>query len=74
MSFTAIKMNSLKRFIFGFAVGLFVAAIAWSYSVYFQISIALVQGIVGSLLLAISCGIVATIGNLDKLMDNIPHL
>lgn len=67
-------MNSLKRFLFGMSIGLFLAAIAWSYSAYFHVSISLVQGIVGSLLLALSCGIVATVTNLNKLMDNLPNL
>ncbi len=66
--------SSLKRFIFGIAMGLFLAMICWSYSVYFHVAISLVQGIIGSLFLAISCGIIATIGNLDKLMDNLPWL
>lgn len=63
----------MKRFISGLAVGIFLAAIAWSYSAYFHVPISLVQGIIGSSLLAIFCGIIATIGGLDKLMDNIPH-
>ncbi len=67
-------MNSLKRFLFGLGVGIFLAAIAWSYSVYFDVSISLVRGIIGSLLLAFACGIVAIFSNLDKLMDNLPHL
>ena len=69
-----MKMKSFKRFLFGIAVGLFVGAIAWSYSAYFDVSISLVQGIVGSLLLAIFCGIVTTLSSLDKLMDNLPNL
>ena len=67
-------MNSIKRFTFGMGIGLFLAAIAWSYSAYFYVSISLIQGVIGSLLLAIFCGIIATIGSFDKLMDNLPHL
>ncbi len=65
---------SIKDFILGGAVGLFVAMIAWSYSAFFHVAISLSEGIIGTLLLAISCGIVAMIGNIDKLMDNLPFL
>ena len=65
-------MNSLKRFLIGVAAGLFCAAIAWSYTLFFHASISLWQGILGSSLLAIACGIVATVGGLEKLMDNLP--
>ena len=67
-------MNSLKRFLFGVAVGFFCAAIAWSYTIFFHASIPLWQGILGSSLLAITCGIVTTVGDLDTLTDNIPFL
>lgn len=68
------SQSSIKRFLFGVAVGIFVAMIIWSYSAYYYVSVSLVQGIIGSLLLAISCGVVATLGNLDKLIDSIPFL
>ena len=67
-------MNAIKRFTFGLAVGLFLVAIAWSYSAYFHVSISLVQGVIGSLFFAIFCGIIATVSSLDKLMDNLPNL
>ncbi len=68
------SLSSIKRFTFGMGIGLFISLIVWSYSAYYHVSISLVQGIIGSLLLAISCGTVATLGNLDKLIDNIPFL
>ena len=64
----------MKRFISGLAVGLFLVGIAWSYSAYFHVSISLIEGIVGGSLLAVFCGIIATIGGFDKLMDNLPNL
>ncbi|MDJ0901298.1 MAG: hypothetical protein QNJ55_21080 [Xenococcus sp. MO_188.B8] len=64
----------VKRFIFGIAIGLFVAMICWSYSAYFLVSISLFQGILGCLLLAISCGLVAAISDPDTLLDNFPFL
>ena len=67
-------LNSMKRFTLGAMGGIFLAAIYWSYSVYFQVSFSLAHGIIGSLFLAISCGVIATITNLDKLMDNFPPL
>lgn len=63
---------SIKHFILGVAIGLFVAIIAWSYSAYFNVSISIWQGIVSSLILAISFGILASIGDLNKLMDSLP--
>jgi hypothetical protein len=66
--------SSIKRFIFGMISGLLLAAIAWSNSDYFNVAISMVQGIVGSIVLAITFGIIATIGSLDKLMDNLPFL
>ena len=65
---------SIKRFIFGGIVGIFVAIIVWSYSAFFHVAIPLSQGIVGTFILTISCGMVAAIGNINKLMDNLPFL
>jgi hypothetical protein len=66
--------SSIKRFIFGMAIGLFLAAIAWSNCAYFHVVISVVQGIVGSVVLAITFGIIATVSSLDKFMDNLPFL
>ncbi len=66
--------DSIKRFTFGFFVGMFIAAIYWSYSASFHVSFALAHGIISSLFLAISCGVIAAITSLDKLMDNFPPL
>ena len=65
---------SIKRFLSGVLLGLFIAVIVWSYSAYFHSSISFTQGIIGSLFLAISFGVVATISDIDKLMDSIPFL
>lgn len=62
------------RFAIGLLVGLFLAAIFWLYSIEFHASISLVQGIIGSLLLAISCGIIAAFSGLDKIFENFPNL
>ncbi len=66
--------SSIKRFLFGVGIGIFISLIAWSYSAYFHVSIHVYQGIMGTLLLAISCGVVANIGSIDKLMDNFPDI
>ncbi|MDJ0736995.1 MAG: hypothetical protein QNJ47_23495 [Nostocaceae cyanobacterium] len=66
--------SSIKGFLSGVAVGIFVAMIFWSYSAFSHVSIPLSQGIIGTLLLAISCGIIATIGGIDKLMDKFPPI
>ncbi len=71
------KMNFksfAKRFLAGVAVGLFIAAIAWSYSVFFHANIAPQQGLVGLLVLLAACGAIATIADLETLMDNLPPL
>jgi hypothetical protein len=62
---------SIKRFVLGMAVGLFIAAIFWSYSAFYYVPISSIYGVVGTVLLAVCCGIIATVSSLDKLMDNI---
>jgi hypothetical protein len=68
------KLSPIKRFAIGLLAGLFIAGIFWLYSVYFHVPIPLAQGIIGSSLLAISCGIIATVSGLDKLFDNFPTI
>ncbi|MBF2014637.1 MAG: hypothetical protein IGS23_05365 [Rivularia sp. T60_A2020_040] len=71
------KLSASKRFArfaIGLLAGLFIAGIFWLYSIYFYVPIPLVQGIIGSLILAISCGIIATISGLDKIFENFPNL
>ncbi len=69
-----MSLQSIKRFLFGIAIGLFLAMICWSYSAFCHVSISLFQGILGCLILAISCGLVAAISDLDTLLDNFPSL
>jgi hypothetical protein len=64
----------IKRFIFGILTGFFVAAIYWSYSSYFHASFSLAYGMMSSLFVALSCGVIATLISLDKLIDNLPFL
>ena len=66
--------SNIKKFSIGLLIGLFIAGIFWLYSIYFHVSIPLIQGIIGSSLLAISCGIIATVSGLDKLFDNFPNI
>ena len=66
--------SSIKRFICGAMVGIFLAVIYWSYSVYFHASFSLAHGILSSLILVIACGAIATFMSLDQLMDNFPQL
>ena len=61
-----------QRFICGVIFGLFLSMIAWSYSVYYDVSISFVQGGFSTLLLAVSFGFIGVFGNLDNVMDNIP--
>ncbi|BAY81720.1 hypothetical protein NIES267_11970 [Calothrix parasitica NIES-267] len=68
------KFDAIKKFAIGILAGLFIAGIFWLYSIYFHVSIPLVQGIIGSLLLAISCGIIATVSGINKLFDNFPNI
>ena len=68
------QSSNIKKFTIGLLAGLFIAGIFWLYSIYFHVPIPLVQGIIGSLLLAISCGIIATVGGINKLFDNFPNI
>lgn len=68
------KLSPIKRFAIGILAGLFIAGIFWLYSIYFHVPISLVQGIIGSSLLAISCGIIAIVSGLDKVFDNFPGI
>lgn len=68
------KLSAIKKFAIGILAGLFIAGIFWLYSIYFHVPISLVQGIIGSSFLAISCGIIATVSGLDKLFDNFPNI
>ena len=68
------KLSPIKRFAIGLFAGLFIAGIFWLYSIYFYVPISLVQGIIGSSLLAISCGIIATVSGIDKVFDNFPNI
>lgn len=65
---------SIKRFILGATIGLLFAAVGWSYSAYCNVPVSLLQGTIGSLVLAISLGIIASIGDIDELIDNLPFL
>lgn len=66
-----MNLQSIKRFIVGLGVGLFIAVIFWSYSSFYYVAISLTQGIIASVLLGVCCGILATFSSIDKLMDNI---
>ncbi|MEM9506205.1 MAG: hypothetical protein AAGA16_00820 [Cyanobacteria bacterium P01_E01_bin.35] len=66
-----MNLQLVKRFLFGMAVGLFIAIILWSYSMFFYVATSVTQGVIGSLLLAVCCGIIATFSSIDKLMDNL---
>lgn len=65
--------SNIKKFSIGLLIGLFIAAVSWLCSIYFHVSISLIQGIIGSSLLAISFGILATISGIDKLLNNLPE-
>jgi hypothetical protein len=69
-----MNQHLIKRFTCGTLAGLFVAAIYWSNSAYFQVSFSLAYGIINSLFLVILFGVIATIIDLDKLIDNFPPL
>jgi hypothetical protein len=50
-------MSSIKRFSTGAIFGLVIAAIYWSTTYYFGYQLTLIQGIIGCLILAITCGL-----------------
>ncbi|MEL7246346.1 MAG: hypothetical protein AAGM40_29060 [Cyanobacteria bacterium J06573_2] len=68
------QSSNIKKFTLGLLAGLFIAGIFWLYSIYFHVPISLAQGIIGSSLLAISCGVIATVSGIDKLFDNFPNI
>lgn len=59
------------RFSLGSLVGVSIAALYWSYSVYFQIQIPLGLGIFGSSILTICCGVAAINKNLDRFIEDL---
>ena len=65
---------SIQRYLLGTLAGLVLIIVFWSYSAYFYVSVPLIQGILGSLVLLISCGAIAMIGSLDELIDSFPML
>ena len=67
------QSSNIKRFTIGLLIGLSIAAVSWLCSIYFHVSISLLQGIIGSSLLAISFGILATVSGIDKLLNNLPE-
>ena len=64
----------IKRFVLGASVGIFMSLIYCSYSIFAHSTPSLAQGIIGSLILAIACGAIATFTSLEKLMDNFPPI
>ncbi|MEM7552642.1 MAG: hypothetical protein AAF378_00810 [Cyanobacteria bacterium P01_A01_bin.84] len=70
----ANKLSGIRRFVYGLLVGLFFAGLLYLYSVYFYVYIPLVQGIIGSLVLGISCGAIALTNGVDKVFDNLPKI
>jgi len=64
----------LRRFVPGVAVGMLLALIAWSYSIFFGVSISLIHGLIGTVVLAIACGAIAVTTNFSTLMDRLPFL
>ena len=71
---TATLSGIIKRFAVGLLTGLFLAAILWLYSIYFHIPISLAQGIIGTSVIGISCGTLATVSGIDKVFDNLPNI
>ncbi|MEM7727078.1 MAG: hypothetical protein AAF208_12005 [Cyanobacteria bacterium P01_A01_bin.45] len=68
------KLSAAKRFAFGLIIGLFIAGLFWLYSIYFNVYIPSLQGIIGATVLAISCGAIAVMSGIDKVFDNIPKI
>jgi uncharacterized membrane protein YfcA len=67
-------IQRLVRFLIGVLAGLFIAGIFWLYSIYFHVPINQAQGIIGSSLLAISCGTIASVSGINKLFENFPNI
>lgn len=65
--------SNIKKFTIGLLIGLVICVLSWLCSIYFHVSIPLIQGIIGSLLLSISFGVLATFSGIDKLLNNLPE-
>ena len=63
-----------KRCLPGMAVGVFLALMVWSYSIFFGSSISVVQGLLGTLGLAIACGVMTATTSLEAVIDRLPFL
>ena len=63
----------ITRFTFGSVLGLSIAMVLWSFSIYFQAALSPVYSIVGVFLVAISFGAIASIISVDRLMDLLDH-
>ena len=66
--------HQIKRFVLGALVGIFFSLIYLSYSIFAHSTPSIAQGIIGILIMAIACGLIATFTSLEKLMDNLPSL
>lgn len=67
-SFAKYKVG---RFILGSLLGIIPVLVYWSYAVFFQVNIPLVQGIAGSLILMLAFGVAAVYGKLERLFDSL---
>lgn len=60
------QASNLKKISIGLLSGIFLAAILWFFSIYADAEISLIQGIIGSSLIAIACGITATLSGIIR--------
>ena len=75
--FKLMELSAYKkvwRLIFGSIGGIFFAGIAWSYTIFFHIDIPLTQGIIGSLLMALTFGLISAYGDLDRFFESFPPI
>ena len=66
--------HPIKRFVLGALVGIFFSLIYWFYSIYAHSPPSIAHGCIGSIILAIACGAIATFTSFEKLMDNFPPI
>ncbi|MEL4895495.1 hypothetical protein [Crocosphaera sp. Alani8] len=71
---TSPSFKLVKRFFAGASVGIFLALLYWSYSIFAHSNPSIVQGIIGIAVSSITAGLIASFTSVEKLMDSLPWI
>ncbi len=67
----SLSKEALGRFILGCIAAIVPVLVYWGYALFFGAPIPLIQGIIGSLILMFSFGIVAVYGDFSKFLEDL---